>query len=359
MSAYRWAAPLLRLIDPEQAHGLAIAALRAGLVPGERPSEAPGAERDDPILSVSLWGRDFTNPIGIAAGFDKDARAVAPLFRLGFGFVEVGSITPRPQPGNPRPRLFRLSEDQAVINRMGFNSRGMEAAAGELARARGAAPLPGPLGVNLGKNKDSASAAEDYRRGAERLAGFADYLVINVSSPNTPGLRALQAGDELARLIAAVREVLPEEAPPALLVKLAPDLAPAELEAIAETALAWRVDGLIATNTTLARPPGLKSAAQGEAGGLSGRPLFEPSTRVLAQLHRLVGGRIPLVGVGGVASGADAYAKIRAGAVAVQLYTALTYAGPALVRQIKRDLAACLRRDGCAAVADAVGAAHR
>ena len=351
MHVYRFAAPLLRLLDPELAHGVTLRALSQGLAPARR-------EADDSILATRVWGLDFANPVGLAAGFDKDAAAIGALLGLGFGFVEVGSITPQPQGGNPRPRIFRLPEDRAVINRLGFNSKGMAAAAANLAAWR-AAGRPGLVGVNLGKNKESADAAADYAAGAKALACYADYLVVNVSSPNTPGLRALQGRAELAQLIAAVRPALepsPGAATPPLLLKIAPDLAEADLADIAAVALEGAVDGLIATNTTIARPAGLSGRHRDESGGLSGRPLFDPSTRVLAQIYRLTQGRLPLIGLGGVASGAEAYAKIRAGASLVQLYTGLVYEGPALIPRIKRELAALLRRDGFKALSEAVGA---
>ena len=351
MDWYSLARPLLQRLEPEAAHDLSLWALRHGLVPR---TSAP----DDPILAQRVWGRDFANPIGLAAGYDKNAVTVAPLLKLGFGFVEIGSVTPRPQPGNPKPRLFRLPEDEAVINRMGFNNAGAGVAAQSLARFRAGPATQGLVGVNLGKNKDSAEAAPDYAEGVRQLALYADYLVINVSSPNTPGLRALQGPAELEAILAQVRaalaEALPDRSVP-LLVKLAPDLAKADMEDIAGVALAQGLDGLIATNTTIARPEGLKGRHGAEAGGLSGRPLFAPSTAVLAQLYRLTEGRLPLIGLGGVASGADAYAKIRAGASLVQLYTALVYRGPGLIGAIKRDLAALLRRDGFARLGEAVG----
>jgi len=350
MDPYRLAGPLLRTLDPERAHALTVRALERGLVPG-----ASGA--DDPRLAVTLWGRDFANPVGMAAGFDKDARVVAPLLRLGFGFVEVGSVTPQPQPGNPRPRLFRLPRDRAVINRLGFNSAGLAAAAGNL-RAYREAGGRGPVGVNLGRNKTSADAIADYEAGVTALARYADYLVVNVSSPNTPGLRALQSRAELERLLGrvqAARHAAMPEAPPPLLLKIAPDLQQQDKADIAEVALAQQLDGLIVSNTTVARPADLQGRHRAETGGLSGRPLFQPSTRLLAEMDRLLAGRMPLIGVGGVASGADAYAKIRAGASLVQLYSALIYEGPGLVARIKRELLELLQRDGLATVADAVG----
>lgn len=348
-------ASALRLLPPEQAHRATLWALRHGL--GPRLSEP-----DDPILACSLWGRSFGNPIGIAAGFDKSAEAPAALRAMGFGFVEVGSVTPRPQPGNPKPRLFRLPEDGAVINRMGFNNDGVSAVAARLESYRAAPAGTGLVGVNLGKNRDAVDAGADYAQGVAGLARFADYLAINVSSPNTPGLRALQGPDELRDLIARVQEVLAAQAldaPPPVLVKVAPDLSDADLEDIAGVALETGLGGLIATNTSIARPDSLGSRHRQEAGGLSGRPLFRSSTGILSRLYRLTHGKLPLIGVGGIASGADALTKIRAGAALVQLYSALVFGGPALLPRIKRDLAAGLRRQGFATVTEAVGADHR
>ena len=354
MLPYRFVGPVLRLLDPETAHGWALRALRRGLVPAQ-------AEPDDPILASRLWDRDFANPVGLAAGFEKDGEAIGPLLGLGFGLVEIGSVTPGRQAGNPRPRLFRLEEDRAVINRMGFNSAGHGPVAAALAawRAKGAS---GPLGVNFGKNLDSEDPAGDYAAGVRALGRFADYLVVNVSSPNTPGLRALQGRDSLNRLLEGVLAVRAEACPlnpPPLLVKVAPDLEAADKADIASVALARGIDGLVVSNTTIARPPGLKSRHRSESGGLSGRPLFAPSTAVLADFYRLTEGRLPIIGVGGIASGAEAYAKIRAGASLVQLYTAFAYEGPGLIPRLKRDLAACLRRDGFESLAAAVGADHR
>ena len=346
---YRWAFPLLDRLDPEQAHRLAIWALRRGMV------RAPSA-RAGPVLRQTVFGRDFANPIGLAAGFDKDAEVFDPALGLGFGFVEVGTVTPRPQPGNPKPRLFRLTRDRAVINRMGFNNAGVAAMA---ARLVGRDRSRGIVGINLGKNKDQADAASDYAAGVRALGGLADYLVINVSSPNTPGLRALQERGALSALverILAERADLKLAAPPPLLLKIAPDLNDADRSDIAEVALGSGLDGLIVSNTTIARPAGLDPRFAGEAGGLSGRPLFAPSTQILADIYRRTGGKLPIIGVGGVASGADAYAKIRAGASLVQLYTALVFEGPGLVARIKVELAQWLARDGFAHVAEAVGA---
>jgi dihydroorotate dehydrogenase len=347
-----WSRPLLRLLDPEDAHRLAILALKippfVKLVP------------NDPRLAVRAFGLNFPNPIGMAAGFDKHGEVPDALLRLGFGFVEIGSITPQPQAGNPKPRVFRLPEDEAVINRLGFNSAGVAAAVSNLRQRR--AGRVGIVGINIGKNRDSADAAADYAAGTTALAHLADYLVVNVSSPNTPGLRALQGAAALRELLARVQtacRVAAPERPPPLLLKIAPDLAPADARDVAQVALAGGIDGLIVGNTTTGRPPDLRSRHAGESGGLSGRPLFALSTELLRQIYGFTEGRLPLIGVGGIASGADAYAKIRAGASLVQLYTALIYHGPGLVGRIKRDLAACLRADGFATVAAAVGADHR
>lgn len=338
---------LLRRLDPETAHGLALAGLRMGLGPRDLGP-------DDPALAVEISGLRLTNCIGLAAGFDKDARAPDALIDCGFGFVELGGVTPKPQAGNPRPRLFRLDEDRAVINRMGFNNAGLEAFAANLARRQ----RRGVVGVNLGANKDSADRIDDYVAGLRRLWGLADYFAVNVSSPNTPGLRGLQSTDALddllGRLAEARASLAGARAP--LFLKVAPDIAEADAAGMVEACLRHGIEGLIVSNTTLARPMSLRSVHRDEAGGLSGRPLFEPSTRVLGWLHAAADGRLVLIGVGGVGSGADAYAKIRAGASAVQLYSALVYEGPGLVARVKDDLAARLRVDGFQSVAEAVGA---
>ena len=325
---------------------MTVLALAAGLAGRARASEPPS-------LRQHLWGIDFPNPIGIAAGFDKDARAPAALLRLGFGFVETGTVTPRPQPGNPKPRVFRLDADMAVINRMGFNSGGLDALVSRMAgRDRGA----GIVGVNIGRNRDSADATADYAEGVRRAAPVADYLVVNVSSPNTPGLRDLQARAVLEALLSQLLKARAQTGVSLpLLVKIAPDLSTEERADIASVALATAIDGIVVANTTVARPLELRGAQAQEAGGLSGRPLLAPSTALLADIYRLTDGRIPLVGVGGVASAPDAYAKIRAGASLVQLYTALVFAGPALIGEITTGLAELLRRDGFASVSEAVG----
>ncbi|WP_019013826.1 quinone-dependent dihydroorotate dehydrogenase [Elioraea tepidiphila] len=342
--------PLARLVDAESAHRLAVAALARGLIgPARRPA--------DPRLACQVMGLGFANPLGLAAGFDKQAEAIRPLFGLGFGFVEVGGVTLRPQPGNARPRVFRLSEDAAVINRYGLNSDGWPAVRARIEAVRAAGRLPGPLWLNVGLNKESADPNADYAALLADAAPLLDVLVVNVSSPNTPGLRDLQAGARLGALLDTAQAALAAGGSTTrLLVKIAPDLDDEALSAIVETAIARGVDGLVIGNTTIARPPSLRSRHAGETGGLSGRPLFAPSTTLLARAARLARGRLVLVGVGGIASGRDAYAKIRAGASLVQLYTAFAYQGPALIGRLLDGLAAALAADGFTHVADAVGA---
>lgn len=335
----------LHRMDPEAAHALSLRALNAGLAP--TPGPVTSAR-----LATTLAGMALPNPVGLAAGFDKNAVAVNRLARAGFGFVEVGAATPRPQEGNPRPRLFRLSEDRAVINRFGFNNQGAEAITARLAsRQRG----PVPVGLNLGANKDSADRAADFGQVLALAGPHVDFATVNVSSPNTERLRELQGKAALTALLAgvlAVRDSLATRIP--VFVKIAPDLDAAGLEDIAEAALASGIDGIIATNTTLARE-GLHGPHAQQAGGLSGAPLFEASTRVLARISVLTEGKLPLVGVGGIASMDQAYAKIRAGASAVQLYSGLVYGGLSLAADIARGLDKLLERDGFASVADAVG----
>jgi dihydroorotate dehydrogenase len=313
-------------------------------------------------LAQRLWGLDFPNPVGLAAGFDKNGEVWRQALSLGFGFVEIGSVTPQPQPGNPLPRLFRLPRAEAVINRMGFNNAGAEAMAQRLSGRNGHSRRQGILGINLGKNKTTEDAAADYEIGIRRLAPFADYLVINVSSPNTPGLRALQGRAPLQDLIRRSRQALaatmPAKAPP-LLLKIAPDLTSEDLADIAAVALEDRLDGLIVSNTTITRPAGIDQALAKESGGLSGRPLFPLSTEILRQMYRLTEGRLPIIGVGGISNAAEAYAKIRAGASLVQVYSALVYQGPALVERINRGLVDLLAKDGFDNVSAAVGADHR
>ena len=340
------AAGLLRNLDPEDAHGWAIRGLKAGFGPYD-------ALQGDPALAARIAGLDLPNCIGLAAGFDKNAEVPDAMRRAGFGFVECGTVTPLPQAGNPRPRLFRLSADRAVINRLGFNNAGLEAFAARLAgRARN-----GVVGANLGANKESADRIGDYVTGLKRLWGLADYFTVNISSPNTPGLRTLQTGealDDLLGRVAETRAALRGAADPPLFLKVAPDLVEAEIGDLADSVVRHGFDAVIVSNTTLSRPESLTSPDRGETGGLSGAPLFELSTRVL-KTFRQAAPALPLIGVGGIGSGADAYAKIRAGASAVQLYSVMVYEGPGLVSRIKHDLVARLRADGFASVADAVG----
>ena len=335
--------PLLRRIDPERAHGLAVRALRLGLA-GSVPAG------DDPALAVETLGLRFANPIGLAAGFDKDAVAVPALRRLGFGFVETGTVTQLPQPGNPGPRLFRLPEDRAVINRMGFNNAGLAATVARLAALKRGGP---PVGANLGINKTGADPERDYPALVAAVAPHVDYIVINVSSPNTPGLRDLQGEAQLRAILQAIGAAVAQRPP--LLVKVAPDLAPDGLAALVETCVAGGVQGLIVSNTTISRPAGLRSPLAREAGGLSGAPLFPLATAMLARAFLLARGRLALIGVGGVRSGQDAFLKIAAGASLVQVYTAFAYAGPALIPRLKAELAAALREAGFARIDEAIG----
>ncbi|KAL0746860.1 hypothetical protein Bca101_028862 [Brassica carinata] len=378
-SATKVVNPLFALLDAEFAHKLAVTAASRGWVPREK--------RPDPqILGLEVWGRKFSNPIGLAAGFDKNAEATEGLLGLGFGFVEVGSVTPVPQEGNPKPRIFRLREDGAIINRCGFNSEGIVVVAKRLGAQHGKRMLaetsgtssspsdeakpggksgPGILGVNLGKNKTSEDAAADYVQGVHNLSQYADYLVINVSSPNTAGLRMLQGRKQLKDIVKKVQAARDEmqwgdDGPPPLLVKIAPDLSRGELEDIAAVALALKLDGLIISNTTVSRPdPVSNNPVATETGGLSGKPLFNLSTSMLREMYTLTRGKIPLIGCGGVSSGEDAYKKIRAGATLVQLYTGFAYGGPALIPQIKEELVSCLERDGFKSIQEAIGADHR
>lgn len=336
----RLSLPFFNRMDPETAHGLALKALNSPFAPCPGPVTAPR-------LATQLAGLALPNPVGLAAGFDKNAVAVPALMRAGFGFLEVGAATPRPQPGNPRPRLFRLREDRAAINRFGFNNDGMDAIVSRLKdRPKGI-----PVGINLGANKDSADRAADFATVMACMAPHIDFATVNVSSPNTERLRDLQGAAALSELLAGVMEV---RAGMPVLLKIAPDLTDAEIGEIATVAIETKVQGIIATNTTLSRA-GLTSRHAGEAGGLSGQPLFDSSTRVLARLYRETSGTIPLIGVGGVGSPRQAYEKLLAGATAVQLYTAMVYGGLSLAAKIARGLDIFLARDGYASVADAVG----
>lgn len=339
---------LLRMLPAEAAHRTTLSLLGCA-----RPL-IPAAPPDDSRLAVSALGLHFPNPIGLAAGFDKDARVPDAMLKIGFGFVECGTLTPRPQAGNPRPRLFRLGEDNAVINRMGFNNAGAQSAAARL-RSR---PRNGILGINIGANKNSADRVADYGEGFAALGPYADYITVNVSSPNTPGLRDLQARDELERLLILLTSLRAQHklAIP-ILLKVSPDISLSDLDQITEAVLGARIEGLIVSNTTVERIRSLKSPHARENGGLSGTPLFAPSTELLREAYRRTGARLVLIGVGGVFSGADAYAKIRAGATLVQLYTGLALKGPGLLPRIKRDLLALMENDGFANIGEAVGTA--
>jgi dihydroorotate dehydrogenase len=342
---YRLARPFLHRLDPEDAHELTLRALEANLVP-------PQPRNDDAILATTLFGRQLPNPIGLAAGFDKNGRVYERMRAQGFGFVEIGGVTPRAQAGNPRPRVFRLPADDAVINRMGFPSEGADAVARRIAK-KGRDALA--LGINLAANVDSEEPAADFVSLVTRFGEYADFLTLDVSCPNTVNGQVFLDPAALADLLARLTAIPWRAGRPALVAKLAPDIDDALLERLVAALLAARIDGIAISNTTRARPPELRDPYAHEPGGLSGRPLFALSTAMLARVRALAGPRIPLIGIGGVASGADAYAKIRAGASVVQLYTGLIYGGTAVVTRIKRELAALLRRDGFAALSDAVG----
>ena len=337
--------PALFLADAESAHGLSLAALR--LMPDRKPVT-------NALLTQRVAGLEFPNPVGLAPGYDKNAEVYRACYGLGFGFVEIGSVTPKPQSGNPRPRLFRLVEDRAVINRMGFNNDGMEAVAARIA-GNGAQKRAGPLGINVGANKDSVDRIADYVLAIERLAALADYVTVNISSPNTPGLRALQDKAALDDLLVRVKAATLAGKP--VFLKVAPDLEPADIDDIAASVIEHKVDALIVSNTTITRPA-LTSAHAAETGGLSGAPLRGLAQQRISDFRSATGGALPLIGVGGIANAADAYARIRAGASLVQLYSALVYEGPMLARRINRDLCTLLARDGFANVAEAVGVDH-
>ncbi|MCC5996034.1 MAG: quinone-dependent dihydroorotate dehydrogenase [Oceanicaulis sp.] len=336
------AARLMTLLPPERAHCAALDAMSRGLGPTVR-TEA------DPVLATAIAGLELAHPVGLAAGFDKNAEAPDALLAAGFGFVEVGGVTPRPQDGNPAPRLFRLRADKAVINRMGFNNEGLDAVKARLEARQG---KPGVVGVNLGANKDSDDRTADYAILLKSLSGLADFFTLNISSPNTPGLRNLQGAQALDDLLGRISDARWAEP---VFLKVAPDLEPADIDAIAEAALRHRLSGLIVSNTTLARPETLKSRHRAETGGLSGAPLKARSTELVRAFYQRAGAQLPIIGVGGIDSAQAAYEKIRAGASAVQLYTALIYQGPGLAVRIRDGLAALLKRDGYARLADAVG----
>ncbi|WP_026942702.1 quinone-dependent dihydroorotate dehydrogenase [Hellea balneolensis] len=346
---YKMGTAGMRMLPAEAAHKTTIKALRAGLGP-------VAVKTASPALITHVGGLTLPNPVGLAAGFDKDCHVPDAMLAAGFGYVECGTVTPRPQTGNPKPRLFRLTEDAAVINRMGFNNGGLDDFKSRLTARQG---KTGIVGANLGANKDSADRVEDYVKGLKALWGLSDYFTINISSPNTPGLRDLQnesAMDELLGRIAEARAELTGDKPSyPIFLKVAPDVDMGEIERIVEQARTYGMNAIIVSNTTLARPESLTSLHKTETGGLSGAPLFEKSTEVLKEFYGAAEGKIDLIGVGGISNGAQAYAKIRAGAKAVQLYSALIFQGPGLVTEINRDLKARLKADGFASIGDAVG----
>lgn len=346
---YKMGTAAMRMLPAERAHNTTIKALKAGLGP-------VAVKTASPELVTQVGGLTLPNPVGLAAGFDKDCQVPDAMLAAGFGFVECGTVTPRPQIGNPKPRLFRLTEDEAVINRMGFNNGGLEVFKSRLIKRQGKG---GIVGANLGANKDSTDRVEDYVSGLKSLWGLSDYFTINISSPNTPGLRDLQnenAMDELLGRIAEARgELTGDEPSYPIFLKVAPDVDMGEIERIVQQARTYGMNAIIVSNTTIARPETLQSAHRGEGGGLSGAPLFEKSTEVLKEFYAAAEGKIDLIGVGGISNGAQAYAKIRAGAKAIQLYSALVFQGPGLVTEINRDLKARVKADGFGSIGEAVG----
>lgn len=346
----KFVVPLAQFLDPEFAHNTAVKILKWGLLPKQNTE-------DPPSLSVNVWGMQFKNPIGMAAGFDKQGEAVEGLHKIGFSFVEIGSVTPKPQPGNPKPRVFRLLEDNAVVNRYGFNSEGYNNVWERLRLLRDERNFNGIIGINLGKNKTSEDAIQDYVDGIRKFSDVADYFVINISSPNTPGLRMLQNKKNLEQLLTKVNEVRQSiQSRQPLLLKLAPDLSDSEKQDIADVILKKKskVDGLILCNTTVTRN-NLSSPLKEESGGLSGAPLADMSTAMISDMYKRTRGTIPIIGVGGIFTGADAYNKIKAGASLVQLYTSFTFRGPPVIGKIKRELDDMLKKDGLTSIRDAVG----
>ncbi|XP_017889503.1 uncharacterized protein LOC108630623 [Ceratina calcarata] len=342
--------PVVHKVDPELAHSAAVTFLKWGFL-AKQPTEDPSS------LAVNIWDMQFKNPVGMAAGFDKQGEAVEGLHKIGFSFVEIGSVTPKPQPGNPKPRLFRLLEDNAVVNRYGFNSDGHDIVWQRLKSLKEKQNFDGIVGINLGKNKTSEDAAQDFIDGIKKFSNVADYFVINVSSPNTPGLRSLQSGKELEQLLTKInkaRQAVQSKQP--LLLKLAPDLSDSEKKDIADVILKRnsKVDGLILCNTTTSRN-NLVSPLKEETGGLSGAPLTDMSTAMISDMYKRTHGTVPIIGVGGIFTGADAYDKIKAGASLVQVYTSFAYRGPPIVAKIKRELNDMLKQDGLASIKDAVG----
>ncbi|XP_053975943.1 dihydroorotate dehydrogenase (quinone) [Hylaeus volcanicus] len=344
------AMPLVQLVDPEVAHKAAVKILKWGLLPVQNAE-------DPESLAIDVWGLKFKNPIGMAAGFDKQGEAVEGLHKIGFSFVEIGSVTPKPQPGNPKPRLFRLSEDNAVVNRYGFNSEGHDSVWQHLRKFRENREFHGIIGVNLGKNKTSEDPAQDYIEGIKKFSDVADYFVINISSPNTPGLRSLQNKQNLEQLLTKVNDVRQSiQSKQPLLLKLAPDLSESERQDVADVIVQKKskVDGLILCNTTITRN-NLTSSLKEESGGLSGAPLSHMSTAMISDMYKRTHGTIPIIGVGGIFTGADAYDKIKAGASLVQVYTSFAYRGPPILGKIKRELNDMLKQDGLTSIKDAVG----
>jgi dihydroorotate dehydrogenase len=356
MNFYQSIRPFLFRLEPEAAHSLTLTLLRKGLGPRIRPVV-------DPALRVTLWNRNFPNPVGLAAGFDKDAAAIGALFELGFGFIEAGTVTPKPQHGNPKPRVFRDARNEALINRMGFPNRGLNSFKDNIEKFLSGKTRPaGLVGINIGMNKSQGEPARDYCLLIKQLAPFADYITVNISSPNTPGLRDLQQRDAFLALIGRIMEERKASCgidPPPLLVKLAPDLDEKQQEELAGAALLSGIDGLILTNTTRARTKKLSPHFAEQQGGLSGAPLKDRSTAIIRNFYKLTQGKLPLIGVGGISSGTDAYEKIRAGATLVQLYSGLVFKGPGVVRDINTELLECLRRDGFDHIGQAVGADHK
>lgn len=345
--------PFFHALDPENAHKISIASMKKGVYFRFNAIK-------DPRLKVSLWGRQFPNPVGLAAGFDKNADVIGPMLNMGFGFVEVGTVTPKPQEGNPSPRIFRDVKNNAVINRMGFPNKGLHVFKQNIENFLDQKPrAAGVVGINIGMNKDQKNPAHDYCQLLRSLGSYGDYFTINISSPNTPGLRDLQQRDNLLALLSRIKEERTKSCdknfPPPLLVKLAPDLTEAEQEEVAQTVLEAKIDGLILTNTTLERPDFLPEKFRAETGGLSGAPLTEKSTQVIRNFYRLTKGQIPIIGVGGISSGADAYEKIKAGASLIQIYSALVFKGPELANQINKDLIQFIERDGFKSITDAIG----
>lgn len=346
----RYAVPLIRLVDPEIAHNAAIKILKWGLV-GKQTTKDPSS------LEMNVWGMQFDNPLGMAAGFDKQAEAVEGLHRIGFSFIEIGSVTPKPQYGNPKPRVFRLVEDNAVVNRYGFNSEGHGTVWQRLRKLKDNKDFHGIVGVNLGKNKTMEDAAQDYIEGIKKFSDVADYFVINISSPNTPGLRSLQSKKDLEILLTRINEARQSiQSKQPVLLKLAPDLSESERQDVADVILKkkTKVDGLILCNTTVTRN-NLKSSLKEEVGGLSGAPLTNMSTAIISDMYSRTKGSVPIIGVGGIFTGADAYDKIKAGASLVQLYTSFAYLGPPVVTKIKRELNEMLAKDGLASLKEAIG----